>query len=42
MVVPLKCMAAGVPLKYKYTLNRNICRIHSIYTTYSCDCSSKK
>ena len=33
MVVPLKCMAASVPLKQKYALNRNICQINFIYSS---------
>ena len=42
MVATLKCMAASVHLKQKYALNRNICQIHFIYTTYEYKCSSKK
>ena len=42
MMVPLKCMAASTPLKWKSALNRNICQIHLIYAIYGALCSSKK
>ena len=41
MTVLFKYMAASAPLKLQYTLNKNNCQIHCIYTIHGCKCSSK-
>ena len=41
MTVPLKYMAASASLKLQYSLNRNTCQVHCIYTIHGCKCSSK-
>ena len=41
MTVPLKYIAASAPLTLQYTLNRDICQIHSKYTIHSCKCCSE-
>ena len=41
MTVPLKYMAASVPLKLQYVVNSNICQIRGIYTIHGWKCSSK-